>query len=150
MEIGGPSSKVLQPDSTHSRKAEQGGFEDLSWELARGGPLPLSLPQGHFQPVRSRAASRRGCRKTWSRGEGGAWAQRQCLWDRLPCCFLKLESTWENPGLGQGLMGLQFRGEGDCLCVFVDMALPHPCTSPGLCLREVAHPCVSVCVTVCL
>lgn len=97
-EIGGVRvlvPKFLEPDSIHPRKAEQEGFEDLSRELAPGGPLLFSLPQGYFRPVRSRAASRRGCRKAWSRGEGGAWAQCQCLWDRLACCFLKLESTWE-------------------------------------------------------
>lgn len=95
------------------------------------GPLPANQIRG---------CQRRGCRKAWGRGEGKLGPSANTWGARLPCsiglcgCFLKLESTWDNPGLGEGLMGLQEPMEwGEpqgvsgwrLLCDFVDITLWH-------------------------
>lgn len=110
-EIGGVRGlvpKFLEPDSIHPRKAEQEGFEDLSRELAPGGPLLFSLPQGYFRPVRSRAASRRGCRKAWSRGEGGSMGPVPVLVGQAGLLFPEARlNLGKIQGSVRGLMGLQ-------------------------------------------
>lgn len=81
------------------------------------GSLCLKATSGQSD---QRAARGRGYRKAWSRGKRGARAQCQHwaggrAW--LPClsglcgCFLKLESTWKNPGLGGGADGPAGAGE---------------------------------------
>lgn len=66
------SSKVLEPGSIYPGKAEEGGIWDLCWEGAWGGPLWLSLPQGHFRPIRSEGCQGQGLQEGVEQGKEGS------------------------------------------------------------------------------